>query len=273
MIHSLSTLRESYQPREIIRLTEGGRLLRAGPWYAEPTTKQAVVAALRAGARPTCVTAADHHGLWVPPVTGTHVISRRGAAVPTGFVTHGWHSAWPEPSPVASVPILLEHAVRCLDPLDVGILVDSALHQRLVRECDVAALITGAPRAVRAVLARTTALAESGTESKVRLFLQLRGVTVTPQAQIDGVGRVDLLVGNRWIIEADSRAHHTGEAEYASDRRRDRDALERGYLTSRLTHQDVFGGWEATMRWILSVLRTGQHLHRPSRWQGRPARR
>ncbi|OAB86550.1 hypothetical protein AWH69_14650 [Janibacter melonis] len=258
--------------RDLDAAVADGRLLVAGRWIADVGESPQVLSVLRQGARPTCVTAAATHGLWVPPHSGLHVMTRRpsaGTRWPGDYVTHGFVRRWPERSPVASVPLLLEHSLRCLDPLDVGVLVDSALHLGLVAPADVAALARAAPRRVLPVLARTTGRSESGTESKVRLFVALKGVDVRPQVQIPGVGRVDLLVGRRWIVEADSRAHHTGELAYETDRGRDVAALERGYLTSRLTYAMVFGEWARTSRWLISMIRTGQHLLDPGRSRGR----
>lgn len=250
--------------RELSAAVAKGEVLRAGRYYVTPDTSPAVREALADGVRPTCVTAAEAHGLWVPPSAGRHVYARRGVVGP-GWVDHGWHETWPEPTAIASPRLLLEHAIRCLDPLDIGALADSALHQELVGREVVAALSDAAPRDVSRVLARVTGSAQSGTESKVRLFLQLHNVIVTPQVQIDGVGRVDNLAGRRWIVECDSRKHHTGEETYAKDRRRDLRALELGYFTTRLTHWMVYGGWDRTSQTLLRVIRSGRHRHDPVR--------
>lgn len=251
--------------RELSGAVAKGEVARAGRYYVTPDTPPEIREALAHGMRPTCVTAAREHGLWLPPGRGHHVYVRRSAVGP-GWVGHGWHQRWPEEAPVASPRLLLEHALTCLDPLDVGILADSALHQELVSADDVADLANVAPRGVARVLTRASGEAQSGTESKVRLFLQLQNVTVTPQAHIDGVGWVDNLVGRRWIIECDSREHHTGEETYAKDRKRDLRALELGYFTSRLTHWMTFGGWRRTSQTLLRVIRSGRHLEDPARY-------
>lgn len=263
MIHT----RDQWQgtARELSAAVAKGDVARAGRYYVTPDTPTDVREALAGGMRPTCVTAAQEHGLWVPPGRGRHVYTRRGA-VGRGWIGHGWHQRWPEESPVASPGLLLEHALTCLDPLDAGILVDSALHEGLLGPDEVTALAVMAPRGAARVLARATGEAQSGTESKVRLFLQLQNVTVTPQVHIDGVGWVDNLVGRRWIVECDSRAHHTGEETYAKDRARDLRALELGYFTSRLTHWMTFGGWGRTSRTLLSVIRSGRHLEDPAKY-------
>lgn len=252
--------------RGLAAAVRDGEVIRAGRFYVTPDTDPVVVEALSEGLRPTCVTAAEHHGLWVPPAPGRHVYGRRQASVRQHWTGHGWHHTWPEAEPIASPALMLEHAAGCLDPLDVGILADSALHEGLLTAERIAAVAEVAPRAAARVLRRANGQPQSGTESKVRLFLQLHNVTVRPQVKIPGIGFVDNLVGRRWIVESDSRAHHTGEDTYAADRRRDLRALELGYFTTRLTHWMAFGGWPRTSQTMLRVIRSGRHLEDPAKY-------
>lgn len=263
MLYTYTQLRAHYSRREIDAAVSAGTLSRAGRYYAAPGVDDSLIGPLRRGARPTCLTAARHHGIWTPPGADRHVYVRRGRAVPADWVTHGYHHDWPEDAPIASPALLLEHAARCLDPLDVGIVADSTMHLGLLHAADVAAISRRAPRPVQRVLDRTDSLAEAGTESKVRLHLQLRRVPVQPQVQIAGVGRVDLLVGRSWIIECDSRAHHTDRTHYANDRGRDGHAVDLGYLTSRLTYEMCFAQWDATVARLARIVASGQHLVPP----------
>lgn len=264
MIYTTSQLREQHTARQVSALVAEGRLHRAGRYYLTPDAAADVRTSLAAGLRPTCLTAAKEHGLWVPPGRGPHAYGRR--ATDRKFGNHGWHQAWPESHPIASPQLLLQHACICLDPLDAGVLADSALGLGRVSPADVRTVARGAPRPAARVLERASGLAESGTESKVRLFLQLHNVNVRPQVQIERVGRVDLLVGRRWIIECDSRAHHTGEVTYEYDRGRDFAAVQLGYLTTRLTHAGIFTSWAETSAGLLSVVRSGVHLDPPQKW-------
>lgn len=259
MIYTYSQLRREHSRQEIERAVVEGRLERAGRFYVLPGTDDSLVGPLRKGARPTCLLAARHHGLWTPPGSGRHVYTRRGASVPRAWIQHGFHKSWPEDDLIASPALLLEHACRCLDPLDVGILADSALHLEKLHPADIAAIARTAPRPVQRVLARVVGVAESGTESKVRLHLQHKRVQVRPQVEIEGVGRVDLLVGESWIIECDSKQHHTARENYAKDRGRDVNASRLGYLTSRLTYEMCFDGWGETVDWLAVMVATGQH--------------
>lgn len=274
MIYTHLQLRAELSRREIGAAVTSGRLLKAGRHYATPETDDAIVAALRRGARSTCLTAARHHGLWTPPGPGRHVYTRRGRATSAAWIDHGYHHAWPEEDPVASPALLIEHAARCVEPLHVGILAESALHQDLLDEADLASIRRASPRRVQRVLDRANRLAESGTESKVRLHLELGRVPVQAQVEIEGVGRVDLLVGASWILECDSKAHHRDEKAYEIDRGRDFRAAGLGYRTSRLTYDMCFAGWDETVLWLAQMVATGDHLIPPAeRLRARRVRR
>ncbi|MEL4356596.1 MULTISPECIES: endonuclease domain-containing protein [unclassified Luteococcus] len=101
------------------------------------------------------------------------------------------------------------------------------------------------------------AWAESGTESLTRLRLQRHGVLLQTQVQIGQIGRVDLLVGERLIIEVDSRAHHTGEENYRKDRERDLQLRALGYIVVRLTYEQVMYRWDEVEPLILAMIRRG----------------
>src|SRR5699024_6560528 len=166
------------------------------------------------GVRLTCVSAARLHGLWTPKTPGTHAYGRRGS-VPSGFVRHGpYLDRWPEPDPIASPSLCLEHAARCLSAEFAATLVESALTQRLLHPAQVELLTSRLPARIRDRLLPVSGLSESGSETRVARWLRARRVPFRQQVQIDGVGRVDILVGWSWVIEVDSRAHHTSVADY-----------------------------------------------------------
>lgn len=115
---------------------------------------------------------------------------------------------------------------------------------------------------IRGMLAKCDGRSQSGTETAVRLRLRARGFHVEVQPQIPEVGRADLRVG-RLLIECDSRLHHTRQSNYRTDRFRDRKSLALGYLTMRLTYDDVLYGWPEALADITAI--TGADRHRPSR--------
>lgn len=218
------------------------------------------------GARIGCLTAADLRGLWVPPTTGLHCFAPWGVDVrhlrdaTLHRLSQFW---WPEPDVVATLRECLRQVIAFHDPLTALIVIESALEHRLIGLPDVPELSADAPRRTRQFLSRARCDAQSGTETKVRSFLESRNVTVQSQVVIDGVGRVDLLVGKCLVIELDSTAHHTGVTNYASDRRRDLVLQTNGYRVLRLTYEQVFFDWERTRDMLMSVIRRREHRSSP----------
>ncbi|MEL4504695.1 DUF559 domain-containing protein [Luteococcus sp. H138] len=151
----------------------------------------------------------------------------------------------------------LRSAWRCLDEDNFIAAVDSVVHHKLATLGEVRAALGGIPRAEQAL--DRCDRAESGTETFTRLRLRSRKVQLRTQVQIGEVGRVDLLVGERLIIEVDSKAHHTGEENYAKDRERDLELRALGYIVVRLTYEQVMFGWATVEQSLLAMIRRGDH--------------
>jgi len=78
------------------------------------------------------------------------------------------------------------------------------------------------------------------------------------QVEIPGVGTVDTLVGDRLILELDSRAHHLG-SNYEKDRTRDLLAIEQGYIVLRVSYHRVMNDWPSVERVVMALVRRGEH--------------
>lgn len=130
-------------------------------------------------------------------------------------------------------------AVRCQDPRAAIATIDSALHLHVLRVDELDELFDVLPRRYRRLRGLIDSRAESGPETLVRLMLRGLGCRVGVQVQIEGVGRVDLLVDDWLIVECDSRQFHSHWEAQREDRRRDLAAAERGYSTIRLTAEDI----------------------------------
>jgi very-short-patch-repair endonuclease len=308
---------------------EAGTIVPLGSdWFGTASTPESTKLALRCGARETCMSALDHHGVWVPPYQDIHLTSPRGRLTPSGrLVLQEWATSsdtnmaspsqvvasaaeisvdetaenatdnegedrvespgrerftppegvvfhpglrrWSDDGPVVPVPVALAQAGRCADPLDTLIVFESVLRQGLVGREQLEAIQASFPAHVRRTMGRIRSDAGSGTETKVRRALELEKVDVTSQWYIDGVGRVDLLVGECLVIECDSRAHHTGEAAYQRDRRRDQILADLGYYYVRLTWEQVFLEWEATLAYLRGLIASKRHRIRRSKRLGR----
>ncbi|HEV7624809.1 MAG TPA: DUF559 domain-containing protein [Amnibacterium sp.] len=82
--------------------------------------------------------------------------------------------------------------------------------------------------------------------------MQQLGLLVEPQVEIAGVGRVDLLVERRLIVELDGREYHAGRFE--RDRTRDAAAALRRYRTLRFTWAQVLFDWPSVQSAVLGAL-------------------
>jgi very-short-patch-repair endonuclease len=110
---------------------------------------------------------------------------------------------------------------------------DSALHLGLLTAADVADVFAQAPSHTRSVVDLLDARAESGPESILRMIVRAAGFSCRPQVTIAGVGRVDLVVEERLVLEADSRTWHGGWEKQRADRERDLQLARRRYLSLR----------------------------------------
>ena len=183
-----------------------------GGWFGTAETPDDVAGALFRGNRLTCLSAARILGLWTPDLgPDVHETSRRP--------TRGEHDGvvsrhrpvirrWPDDEPVLPLDAALSHALTCLDADSAAVLLESALERRLLVPSQVDLLLAEAPARRRRAIGRVSALAGSGSETRVRRYLERRGVRVREQVAVFEGGRVDLLVGDRLVIECDSVRHH-----------------------------------------------------------------
>lgn len=257
-------LRAGVTKTQVDQLVDTGRLVRVRRgWYAVPAADAAVVRAVRLGGTLSCVSALQYYGVWVPPDPRLHIrMSEHHQA--RAVLPGGVHIC---PLPIRSAPgvavdslsTALLAAVRCLDDEGLVVVMDSILNQRLMGRGDLVRLLTDAPHRVQRLLREVDPNAQSGTESMVRFRLRRLGVKVQTQVFIEGVGRVDMLVGERLVIEADSRQHHTGVENYANDRRRGIVLLGGETYAARLTYEQVVFGWDEVQTQILRFVRRRAH--------------
>ncbi|MFT0847779.1 DUF559 domain-containing protein [Actinomycetaceae bacterium L2_0104] len=115
------------------------------------------------------------------------------------------------------------------------------------------------PAKKREVLHKHLSVAESGSETRVRYFLQRQRISVQAQIVIPTVGRVDMLVGRKLIIECDGEAYHSSSMAFENDRQRDIAAGNAGYRTMRLSYRQIWNGWQSTQRSIMVRIERKDH--------------
>ena len=201
------------------RGSRSGRVRRVRrSWLVSTDCDPRRAAAASVGGRVTCVSGAALHGLWVPRRDDMHIAVRPNAA---RFESAGVKIHWATgPSPVRRRAVddplinVLFHVARCLPRRDALAVWESAL-QRGVVDREVLRLVAWRSTRARELASLATVLSDSGLESVFIDGLRHMGLPVRQQVWIDG-HRVDVLVGDRLVIQLDGFAHHQ-----ASDRRRD----------------------------------------------------
>lgn len=238
-----------------------GTLTAAGRgWVADATADPRIVRALSYGARLTCLSALEQRGLWVPEhSTECWSTNRRHSGrLPGGIVIHPvrrWHANLP----MMPFDTCIRHVLLYHDMETALIVLESAIEHEQLTESRARSFAEATSQRSQRALRFLTAGAQSGTETRVRLFLQRQRIGVQAQVAIAGVGRVDLLVGTSMVIECDSHAHHSGVEAEERDNGRDLELIKRGYTVLRLSYEQIFLEWEATQNLLLDLVRRRQH--------------
>jgi very-short-patch-repair endonuclease len=258
---SESRLRAAVRSGEIWRIRRG--------WYAARDADRHAVEAVTAGGRLTCTSALERYGVWCFHDSRTHVsIAPAGRRFGSGVVFHSGHMRSPRTPDFAvdSPGEALERLARCMSPIGFLVAADSAVNLGLVSMSQLGSTIGATTRGARLVAA-VDGSCESGVETIVRVALRARRVRRTPQVKISGVGRVDLVVGDRLVVECDGFEWHKSREAFEEDRRRDLALAARGYLVVRLTFDRVLTDWDQVQRDLVTLIRRGDHLwnarHRP----------
>ncbi len=238
---------------QVIRIRRG--------WYSSPSADHSVVRAVGSGGVLSCLSALQFAGIWVPAASGLHVRVDRSAIVAAHEI-HVCGAFGRLPTPLAAVDpvqVALRAATGCTRADEMLAVLDSAVLRGHIRKSDLAAHLAGTTgKAIR--LSGQVMWADSGTESLARYRLRRLGLRVQTQVTIPGVGRVDLLIGDRLVLEIDSVSFHDGEDWYHRDRRRDLLLTELGYRTLRVSWEQVTYGWPEVEAAILSIVAAGEHL-------------
>ena len=119
----------------------------------------------------------------------------------------------------------------------------------------------GAPKSVRRLLDECDPKAASGIESITRVRIRRKGVRLTTQAHIPGVGHVDMLIGDRLVVEVDGYAFHSEKENFQEDRRRNQVQAAGNYVYMPFTYDDVIDRWPHVEATIMGAVHNGVHLN------------
>ncbi len=255
-------------PRQLASAVHRNALLRPRRGvYAHPSVGSAQLHAAAHGGALTCAAALAERGVWLRDPPGECVvlldqghglphlhclepprIHRRREAARFGL---------DEPLPA------LRHFLLCAEDDEArACAVESCLALGLITAAELDTLTRGLPRRLSEVLAWCGAKAGSGLETMVRRRLSLIGIAAQSQVMLPGVGAVDLLVGDRLVIELDGRSHHTREKEFHNDRERDARTVLLGGATLRFSSAQVLHDLDDVVRTIRAAMARGEHLTR-----------
>lgn len=135
--------------------------------------------------------------------------------------------------------VAIDRAALCTTPLEQLVIVDSALRSGLVDRRELDWLATGSVKRRQWLRANAHPGADSVGETVARVALTAAGLKPVVQARRDDVGRVDLEVAGRVVVEVDGYEAHSRFKAFTEDRRRDRTVAVSGGTTLRFTYWDV----------------------------------
>jgi very-short-patch-repair endonuclease len=254
-------LRDGSTSHRLTALTRAGTIVRVRQgWYGMPDRHDELEQAVRVGGRATSTTAARALGLAVMPDPVLHVrvdphasrlrdpIERRRLTSGAQVCVH-WRAGGSGTRHRMSASAALVDMAACRPIERVVAAADSAIRLGLLTRTGWRSAVRGLPRGSADLAAEVDARSESILESIMRFRLRRLGFRPEVQARIDGVGRVDLLLG-RVVIELDGWEHHRDRDAFEADRRRDDECVRRGLIPLRFSARQLLRNWQ----WVRSIV-------------------
>jgi very-short-patch-repair endonuclease len=214
-------------------------------WYALPNAPQEFVRAVSVGGQVSCVSALRARGVWCVDDHRLHVSVASNATRVKGTNLTVHYNTRPganHSSAVDDTVHSLAHAFGCQSRENVIVALNSALNLGHIRESQLPEIRALVARRYWPYFGAVDGACESGLETKCVLRLRRLNIPVRTQVFIPGVGRVDVVVGDRLVVELDGIGFHTGDA-VKRDRRRDLELHRLGYLVLRVDYWMVMDGW------------------------------
>ena len=239
-----------------------GRIHRVRPGvFAAPRTHPQVQTAAAHGGALTCGSALRLHRVWVLEDTPPHVwLGENGRRHPhpgCGCTDH--HFRGTTRLGLVDVETALIHLYACAGEEAFFAAFESAWRRRLLSSAARSRVRQALPASARWLVDIARTDADSGLESLLRLRLHLLGIRLRCQVVIDGVGKVDFVIGRRLILEADGKENHDGEVKRHKDLIRDAAASALGYETLRFDYAQIIHDWPTVQAAILAALHRMSH--------------
>lgn len=248
-----------FDRRTLARKVDAGEIERLRPGvFASGRVPDDIRTAVAHGGAATCVTVLRAHGVWtLPTVLAVHVWlgpGRHGHPHPDcQCVAHYYRGH--RPLAAASLAVALIHVRRCSGDEAFFAAYESAWRLGKLSKATRARIRAALPENARWLVDLARPDADSGLESLLRLRLHLLGIRLDCQVTIDGVGRVDFVIGGRLILEADGRSNHDDMSHRHKDLVRDAAASARGYETLRFDYAQIVHDWPEVQKSVLAAIR------------------
>ncbi|MEZ3161262.1 DUF559 domain-containing protein [Microbacterium sp. BWT-B31] len=247
-------MRAAVESRAVRRIRRSWLHTRAAPDEA--------IGAVNAGGRLTCLSDARLRGLWVPAHEELHVAVAGTSSEPVraGVRFHRARAPMPVARHAWRDPVVnsLARVAECVPREDALAVWESAIRKGHASAAQLVRVAWAGPRA-RSLAEAAGELSDSGLETIVADRLRPFGVPLRQQVRLEG-HPVDLLLGDRLVVQLDGFEHH----REAKDRRRDiaHDVRLRllGYTVLRFDYAQIMFGWDEVERSIL--MSVAQDLHR-----------
>lgn len=110
----------------------------------------------------------------------------------------------------------------------------------------------------RELAASVIGLSDSGIETLVVIPLRRWGLHVRQQALLVG-RRVDVLIGERLVLQIDGYEHHSSSAQRSADIAHDAELRLRGFTVLRVSYRQVVHEWPSVERMLRRAVAQGLH--------------
>ena len=194
-----------------------------------------------------CISAAEHRGLDIlDAATLIHVSAAPNAPISAqaGLRIHRSRPLAPPGESLESVPDMLRHVAHCLPRLDALVIWESAIHEQCITLGALRRIPWRGP-AERGLARDVTGKCDSVLETVLLFRLREAGIPVRQQVSLLG-HRVDFLIGDDLVIQADGFKFHTGK-QRSEDIRHDLLLELEGMRVIRLSYAQVVHEWPETL--------------------------